>query len=601
MGRKKKADTENENKEEVLNTQNEEKQDVSIEEESTEKVELENEVSKQNIENMNQNINATQNSIQSQTIIEKIKNFWNRLDTTKRVLIIVGIVVIISLISVSFMNPMSFNFSMREQSKENSNVQENTTEEENHSQFKWDDIVLKDIIPEPMSKDGEIIKNSEEGLSLDVYNIEEHQYDEYVDLCKENEFTIDTNQVTRSFSGFNTTGYELKLEYNTSKKKMSIRLNSPMKLQEIEWPDNEYAKTIPVPESKLGKIEKNSEYGFIVYLGNTSKEDFKEYVKKCKEKGFSVNVKEDEKSFSAKNQDSYNVNIEYKGGNIIEISMKEREFDIEIEIKCTENWIFSKYDVKVFIDKDYVSDGTIKHGSTETYKQKLKAGSHYIKFENAENKDVTGKVEFNLTKKENIKVTIDCTSSKVDAKITNLADIEAKKVKMVDVKGLTLDKAKEKIKGAGFENIKEETDDGSSIWVDSNWTVREQSVAPNEEVMSNTEIVLKCYKPETKTETSTTTTTPTYSSDEKKDPYDDTDHKYDAREAFEKAIEDECPWGVKFHWIVGLIASRYEGNGEYFFKVKVTIKNAYGTKRETTAEGRVNAAQGNKVTYTHIY
>lgn len=61
------------------------------------------------------------------------------------------------------------------------------------------------------------------------------------------------------------------------------------------------------------------------------------------------------------------------------------------EIECDENWFFSKYDLDMYIDDEYV--GFVSHGGNETIEENLEKGSHKIKFTNTEDSEVTGKVE----------------------------------------------------------------------------------------------------------------------------------------------------------------------------------------------------------------
>ena len=208
----------------------------------------------------------------------------------------------------------------------------------------------------------------------------------------------------------------------------------------------------------------------------------------------------------------------------------------------------------------------------------------------------------------NVKVEINCTSSEAKVKITNEGDIDTKMLNMIDVKGLAADEAKDKLTELGFTNIKSNTSDGSGILFSDLYQVINQNIEPNTEIISNTEIVLTCKsKSEIETEEKAKAAAQaipaqiTTQESTPKDQYDSTDYKIDAKYAFEEDIEDQCPFGVKFHWILGNIAQRYEGNGEWFFKVEVTITNAFGAEYDTIAEGRVDVTNGCNVTYSYIY
>ncbi|MBQ4584075.1 MAG: hypothetical protein IJA94_04235 [Bacilli bacterium] len=63
---------------------------------------------------------------------------------------------------------------------------------------------------------------------------------------------------------------------------------------------------------------------------------------------------------------------------------------------------------------------------------------------------------------------------------------------------------------------------------------------------------------------------------------------YYAKKAFEKYGESQYRYGFKCHWILNNIASEQSEDGKtWYFKVGVTIENAYGNKYDAIAEGKV--------------
>lgn len=288
--------------------------------------------------------------------------------------------------------------------------------------YDWDAIVLAEMLPEPESPYGEIISNSEDYLSLDVTKTTEAQYKDYIEACKDKGFTIDTEVTGSFFYAYNDKGYKLSLSYYDYDSEMHINLDSAMEMETITWPDSEMAKLIPVPKSTIGKIYSNDEDGFSVYIGNTTIDDYNAYVKACEEKGFTVDAQKKDKTFSAKNADSYKLSVDYKGNNVIYISVAEPEFNVSLEVECVENLIFSKYDVEMSIDDEF--EGTIPHGDKETFEVVLKRGKHTISFESAEDDTLDGEVEVEITKDETIKLKISCSSSGVDAEL--ISGTEAK-------------------------------------------------------------------------------------------------------------------------------------------------------------------------------
>lgn len=288
--------------------------------------------------------------------------------------------------------------------------------------YNWNEVVLAEMLPKPESPYGEIVSNSEDYLSIDVTKTSETQYKDYIEACKEKGFTIDTETSGSFFYAYNDKGYKLSLSYYDYNNEMNINLDSAMEMETITWPDSAMAKLLPVPKSTTGKIYSNDEDGFSVYIGNTSVDDYNEYVKACEDKGFTVDAKKQDKSFTAKNADSYKLTVNYEGNNVIYISIAEPEFDITIEVECVENWIFSKYDVEVSVDDNF--EGTIPHGDKETFDVVLKRGNHTISFESADDDTLDGEIEVKITKDETIKLKISCSSFGVDVEL--LAGTKAK-------------------------------------------------------------------------------------------------------------------------------------------------------------------------------
>lgn len=186
--------------------------------------------------------------------------------------------------------------------------------------YDWDAVVLAEMLPRPESPYGEIISNSEDYLSLDVTKTTEAQYKEYIEACKDKGFTIDTESSGSIFYAYNDKGYKLSLSYYDYNSEMHINLDSAMEMETITWPDSKMAKLLPAPKSTTGKIYSDDEDSFSVYIGNTTIDDYNAYVKACEEKGFTVDAQKKDKTFSAKNADSFKLSVDYKGNNVIYIS-----------------------------------------------------------------------------------------------------------------------------------------------------------------------------------------------------------------------------------------------------------------------------------------
>lgn len=327
----------------------------------------------------------------------KVTNVWSLLSMSKKV-ITIGVAVIILILVIAFAFLIS-------------------SEHRKAEKINWSELIMGEVIPEPASNLGEIYSNSDDYLSIEILKLSSEQYKDYVDACKEKGFTVDSDQSDTLYSAYNGEGYNLKLYYYDSKNKLNISLNAPIKMSKIVWPTSEYGKMLPIPKSSLGKIEKDDKTGFTVYIGETSIDDYNEYVSACFEKGFTVDSRKIEKSYDAKNADGYALTVEYIGNNIMLISMKEPEFDVEIKVECRENLMFSEYNVKFYIDDGFIGD--IKYGATETYNENLKKGTHTLKFVSVEEEKVSGEVTVDITKDEKLELKISCYSDKIDIDVVS--------------------------------------------------------------------------------------------------------------------------------------------------------------------------------------
>lgn len=279
---------------------------------------------------------------------------------------------------------------------------------DDYERIDWNDIVLSNVLERPKSSYGKIISNTNKNLSLYVNNITKSQFADYIKTCKDKGFNIDIEQTGSSFHAYNDAGYKLSLYYYESYKEMHINVDAAMELGTLKWSESELAKLVPVPKSTVGNIEKDDKTSFIAYVGNTTKEDYNDYIISCSNNGFTINSNKTDKQYSAKNEDSYKIYIEYIGNNIMKITIYEPEYDITVEVECVENLIFSQYDVEVYINDSY--KGTITHGGTETYNTTLNKGKYSIKFVSAEDNSLTGNVNVDISKNETLKFKISCSS-----------------------------------------------------------------------------------------------------------------------------------------------------------------------------------------------
>ena len=90
-----------------------------------------------------------------------------------------------------------------------------------------------------------------------------------------------------------------------------------MEYSEFQWPDTEIAKLMPVPKSSVGNIGWSKDYGFVIYVTNTTQSDFKAYADDCAARGFTENVNSGDAWYYADNEDGYHVSLKYQDGDVM--------------------------------------------------------------------------------------------------------------------------------------------------------------------------------------------------------------------------------------------------------------------------------------------
>jgi len=181
----------------------------------------------------------------------------------------------------------------------------------------WSDIVLGEMLPEPPVSEGKIQDNTAEGLWVSVRNLTDKQYADYIDACKGKGFTTDAVSDSYSYSAYNAQGYKLQLTHYGNEFDMDIRVEPPLKMEPIIWPAGVAGKKLPTPKSTVGSFSYEREDGFSVYVGNTTKADFSDYINACSDKGFTVDYNKGETGYSADDAEGWHVNIQYVGNNVM--------------------------------------------------------------------------------------------------------------------------------------------------------------------------------------------------------------------------------------------------------------------------------------------
>ena len=89
--------------------------------------------------------------------------------------------------------------------------------------------------------------------------------------------------------------------------------------------------------------------------------------------------------------------------------------DISVNINCVENWIFSRYDIKVYVDGKHLD--TLPHGGEDTYTVSLSNGVHTFRFENDDDRTVYGEVKILVDSSNKLEFELYCFFDKVTVDI----------------------------------------------------------------------------------------------------------------------------------------------------------------------------------------
>lgn len=186
--------------------------------------------------------------------------------------------------------------------------------------IEWSKIALNDQIPEPPSTKGTLFENSDEEFWASLDGVSDNQYNDYLNACIEKGFTVDADKLSYSYKAFNSDGYSLDMSHIGDS--LSITLKAPMKLGSITWPSSTAGNLLPAPKSTTGKFSYEHDDSFFVYVGETSKADYDQYVADCSAIGFNVDYDKGDTYYRADNADGYHISLEYEGNNIMTVEIK---------------------------------------------------------------------------------------------------------------------------------------------------------------------------------------------------------------------------------------------------------------------------------------
>lgn len=190
----------------------------------------------------------------------------------------------------------------------------------------WSDIELNEMLPEPPVKKGNVLTNTEDEFSLRCDKISSEEYKSYVESCAAWGYDVDYEKDEDSYKAYNSDGYLLSL--SRVGESFHIDLNAPVAFEDIVWPGGTIGTAVPVPDSLKGKFSYEGDSGFFVYIGDTTREDYNNYVAKCSDAGFSVGYNKGDSFYQAKNEAGIDLRIEFEGNNTMTVKASVSEADV---------------------------------------------------------------------------------------------------------------------------------------------------------------------------------------------------------------------------------------------------------------------------------
>lgn len=88
--------------------------------------------------------------------------------------------------------------------------------------YSWPTTGLATLLPEPEFKYGKITKESANEFEIEFYDVEQKDFDSYVDSCKSKGFSVDFEKKNDSYKAKDAKGNQLTVEYNDYSKEPEL-------------------------------------------------------------------------------------------------------------------------------------------------------------------------------------------------------------------------------------------------------------------------------------------------------------------------------------------------------------------------------------------
>ncbi len=187
----------------------------------------------------------------------------------------------------------------------------------------WPHGTLASLLPGIDSSHCHVYSNSSERFNINVYQYDKDSFSDYVKSCKEKGFSVDPQERDGYYEAYNEDGY--KLELNCFDDRLSVQLVEPVKLSKISWPSYMWDGKLPAPASDQGNVTYETETGFNILIGNTSKDDFNTYIDTLLKSGFNKDYNRNGDYFYGKDKEGNRINVTYEGYNSMNVTFYKAE------------------------------------------------------------------------------------------------------------------------------------------------------------------------------------------------------------------------------------------------------------------------------------
>lgn len=162
-----------------------------------------------------------------------------------------------------------------------------------------------------------------------------------------------------------------------------------------------------------------------------------------------------------------------------------------LEIKSEYNLFFSQYDISILLDGEEL--GTVSNGKLFTKLVEASEGKHELTFCKTGSSSPKKSREITISGDMTYACTLAHGTGSIDIQDEKQSDnVSGSDLEVIDVVGIHLSDAMNKLEKIGFVNVREEP--YGNIWDKDNWIVVSQSATPGSHIDKNEIITLNCVK-----------------------------------------------------------------------------------------------------------